>query len=92
MYKASLKIKTEDAKLFEPLDPPRYKRSRVATKKEKKKITFEIESDDAVALVATLGSIVKQLAVVSSVMSLVKKAAGKKGGSGASHMAASNHQ
>ena len=74
MYKASLEIETDDTGAFGSLDLPKYKRSKVIAKKGNGKITFEIESDDAVALVATLGSIVKQLAVVSSVRSIVSDA------------------
>ncbi len=72
MYSASLKV-TSNSKILEALDLPHYKRSKVAVKGSKGSIAFEIESEDVVALVATLSSIVKQLRVISSVGSLVGK-------------------
>ncbi|MGC9157224.1 MAG: KEOPS complex subunit Pcc1 [Candidatus Micrarchaeia archaeon] len=53
--------------------PKKYKRSRLKIRNGKGRIEVEIEANDATALIATLGSIVKQLSVIRKVDSLVEK-------------------
>ncbi len=73
MYSAVLEINVGNSKILKVLDLPKYKRSNVITKKQNGKIIFKIKSKDAVALAATLSSIVKQLTVVSNVRSIIKQ-------------------
>ncbi|MEM3781835.1 MAG: KEOPS complex subunit Pcc1 [Candidatus Micrarchaeaceae archaeon] len=52
--------------------PTKYKRSEVRISREANRIVVEVSAKDATALAASLGSVLKQLSVVSSVYRLFK--------------------
>ncbi len=60
---------------FAILDKPkRYKRSEIKIGKSSNSISVEVNAEDATALIASLGSVIKQLNVIRSVDSLVQGA------------------
>ncbi|MGC8671476.1 MAG: KEOPS complex subunit Pcc1 [Candidatus Micrarchaeia archaeon] len=60
---------------FAILDKPkRYKRSEIMIRKGSNSISIKVEAEDATALIASLGSIIKQLNIIRSVDSLVQDA------------------
>ncbi|MGC8699716.1 MAG: KEOPS complex subunit Pcc1 [Candidatus Micrarchaeia archaeon] len=64
----------KDAKNYiKIMDMPKdYKRSKIRIKEEKGKISIEIDSNDAVAMIASLNSIIKQFRVISSIGKVVE--------------------
>ncbi|MEM0147387.1 MAG: CTAG/PCC1 family protein [Candidatus Micrarchaeaceae archaeon] len=53
--------------------PKKYKRSEIKVNRKANSIVVEVRASDATALVASLGSVIKQLSVISSVAKLFKK-------------------
>jgi tRNA threonylcarbamoyladenosine modification (KEOPS) complex Pcc1 subunit len=51
--------------------PKEYKRSKISIKEEKGKIRIRIEAKDAVALIATLSGVIKQLHIISSIDEMI---------------------
>ncbi len=58
---------------FSIMDKPKgYKRSEIKIGKGKDSISVEVSAQDATALIASLGSVIKQLNVIRSVDSLTE--------------------
>ncbi|MGB9732709.1 MAG: KEOPS complex subunit Pcc1 [Candidatus Micrarchaeia archaeon] len=57
--------------------PKEYKRSKVKVSEKGGKIKVNIEAEDAVALIASLSSIIKQMRVVSAVDNIINNSTKK---------------
>ncbi len=75
-YSAKLVIKLGDlAKDYFSImeKPKKYKRSNIKIKNTNGLIEIDVDASDATALIATLGSVIKQLRVIRKVDSIVEK-------------------